>query len=111
MDVQRAEVTPSIVLCTAVGEIDARSAPQVQACVLPELQGGRSVALDLSGVSYTSSAGLRMLLLLHRHAAANNARLVLAGLGEDVASVMAATGFLDSFEQAATAEDAVKALS
>lgn len=111
MDVQRTEVSANIIVCTAVGEIDARTAPLIQENVLPDLRAGRSVAFDVSGITYTSSAGLRMLLLLHRHAAANSAKLVLCGLGEDVASVMAATGFLDAFEQAATADEAVQGLS
>ncbi len=110
LSVSVTQVGPSVCLCSATGSIDARTAPEIQEAALPVLQGGGKVALDLSGITYTSSAGLRMLLLLHRHAQASGGTIVLAGLRPEVAEVMEATGFLGSFTCAPTAEAAVELL-
>ena len=44
-----------------------------------------------------SSAGLRTLLIVHRHAQQLKAEITLVGLSEEVSFVMSATGFLDFF--------------
>jgi anti-anti-sigma factor len=111
LSIQTRAAGPHVFVCAVAGEIDARTAPEVPEVALPELKDGRSVVLDLSGVGYTSSAGLRMLLLLHRHAEASHTRLVLAGLPDAVSEVMSATGFLDAFEQAPDVDAAVELLS
>jgi anti-sigma B factor antagonist len=51
----------------------------------------------MSHVTYLSSAGLRMLLLLYRRIRENNGKMVLTGLTEEVADIMQITGFLDLF--------------
>ncbi|HEX2621574.1 MAG TPA: STAS domain-containing protein, partial [Phototrophicaceae bacterium] len=55
------------------------------------------ILLDMSHVTYLSSAGLRMLLLLYRRIRENNGKMVLTGLTEEVADIMQITGFLDLF--------------
>ena len=64
------------------GEIDGSSAPSLQEKILPLLLQDGSLVLDLGAVTYMSSAGLRMLLLLYRQAATQNGRVALAGLTE-----------------------------
>ena len=65
---------------TIVGEIDGSSAPQAQAVILAQVGEGAKVVLDMTGVTYMSSAGLRVLLLLYRQAVARNGRVALAGV-------------------------------
>jgi anti-sigma B factor antagonist len=48
-------------------------------------------------VAYMSSAGLRMMLLLYRHALGKDSRIALVGLSEEIRDTMSATGFLDFF--------------
>lgn len=97
-----------IMVVTVAGEVDGGSAPGLQTQILPLLQQEGSLILDLGGVTYMSSAGLRMLLLLYRQAVARNGRVALAGLAETIQDTMAVTGFLkfftvvDSVEQALT---------
>ena len=85
------------VVVAVVGDIDGKTAPEAQKKVLGELRQGGRVLLDLSGTRYMSSAGLRVLLLVHREATARAAKLVLVGVRPDVREVMNATGFLRYF--------------
>lgn len=91
-------------------DIDAKTAPDLQAEILPLITADRALVLDVSGVTYMSSAGLRMLLSVYRQAARSNARLVLAGLSPEIREVMSATGFLDQFTIHDTLADALRAL-
>ncbi len=91
------------------GEIDGRTAPQLEAG-LASWPGRDRVLLDLSGVSYLSSAGLRALLLIHRRVTGENGRLVLAGVSPPVADIMKVTGFLRYFVLLETQGDAVATL-
>jgi anti-anti-sigma factor len=58
--------------------------------------GARKVALDLSHLTYTTSAGLRALLALRRHLNEKGGRVVLCGLGEMVADVLNTTRLIST---------------
>jgi anti-sigma B factor antagonist len=87
------------------GEIDGKTAPQAQDQVLPLLQPACKVLLDMTRVEYMSSAGLRLMLTIHRQASSNKGRLVLVGLSSEIQETMSATGFLRYF----TLQDSVTA--
>ncbi|MFI9153588.1 STAS domain-containing protein [Streptomyces sp. NPDC053367] len=89
------------------GEINSTTSGGLQAQLLPFIGHSSSVLIDLTGVSYISSAGLRTLLIVHRRAQQLEARVTLVGLSEEVRFVMSATGFLDFFD---IAEDLGSAL-
>jgi len=55
------------------------------------------VLIDMTRVDYMSSAGLRMMLSIHRQASGNKGQLVLVGLSEEIKDTMSATGFLNFF--------------
>jgi anti-sigma B factor antagonist len=93
-----------ITLIEITGEIDGKTAAQAQAQILPLLEPGCKMLLDMSGVGYMSSAGLRLMLSMHRQATANKGQLVLVGLSEDIKDTMAATGFLNFFATQETVE-------
>jgi anti-sigma B factor antagonist len=79
------------------GQLNSTTTAQIQDQVLMSAHEGRRVLLDMSGVNYLSSAGLRMLLLLYRRVRENHGIMALAGLSEEVSDVMSITGFLDLF--------------
>ena len=87
-----------------VGEIDGMIAPEVQQQILPLVQPGSKILLDMNGVPYMSSAGLRMLLSTYRQVSSNQGQLVLVGLSEDIQDTMSATGFLRFFTTHETVE-------
>jgi anti-sigma B factor antagonist len=84
-------------LVTLTGSIDGKTAPEVQEQLRPVFDGNGHVVMDMAGVEYLSSAGLRLLLLVYRDFAARRRRLVLAGLSPEVRTVMQHTGFLGFF--------------
>ena len=96
MDINVKTAGPATVV-EIVGDIDGKTAPQVQTQVLPLVQPGRRILMDMTQVDYMSSAGLRMLLSTHRTASGTQVRVVLAGLSEEIQDTMAATGFIGFF--------------
>ena len=80
-----------------VGELDGKTAPEAQERVLPLVQPGCKIILDMTKVSYMSSAGLRLFLLLNRKISSNNGRIALIGLSEEIRDTMDMTGFLNYF--------------
>ena len=87
-----------------IGDVDASTAPEVQQQILPLAQPNSKLLLDMSQVPYMSSAGLRVLLSLYRQATAQDGKLVLVGLSEDLQDTMSVTGFLDFFTTDETVE-------
>lgn len=92
------------------GELTSHTAGAVQARLSSLVPDDGSVLLDLGGMTYISSAGLRVLLLLYRQVRASGVRLALVGMSTAVADVLAATGFLDFFTVADSVDDGVRAL-
>lgn len=92
------------------GDVDASTAPYVKDKILPLFKSESKILLDMTNVSYMSSAGLRMLLMLYRQASIQQVKLVLVGLGEEIADVMEITGFLNLFTTSATIETGLTAI-
>lgn len=92
------------------GDLDARTAPLAHQRATGTLSLGSPVVLDLSRVPYVSSAGLRMLLLLHRaRQRIAGVPMVLAGASPELCSVLGATGFLRFLPSYPTVGDGVRA--
>ncbi|MCB0164957.1 MAG: STAS domain-containing protein [Anaerolineae bacterium] len=99
-----------VTVADITGDIDGKTAPEAQAAILPLLQPGCKVIVNMSGVEYMSSAGLRMMLSMHRETASNKGHLVLVGLSEDIQDTMSATGFLNFFTIQDTVESGLDSL-
>jgi anti-sigma B factor antagonist len=106
----RKRVIDSITVIGVMGDLDSRSAPSVQEQVLPSLPKDGRILLDLSGVSFVSSAGLRTMLLIYRQAQALNSSVALVGLSGEIRGVLSATGFLGFFVVADNLADGLAAL-
>ena len=92
------------------GELDGKTAPEVQEKVLPLIEPGAQVLLDMTDVPYMSSAGLRMLLSLYRQVTAKKGKVVLHGVADGIRDTMSVTGFLKFFVIHETVEAGVTAL-
>jgi anti-sigma B factor antagonist len=79
------------------GEIDSHTAPALEAAGRAALAGAGRVAVDLAGVPYSSSAGLRVLLLLLRLAQEGGVELVLCAPQAQVREVLEVSGFAPLF--------------
>jgi stage II sporulation protein AA (anti-sigma F factor antagonist) len=76
------------------GRLDTISAPAFDAEVSRMLRASeRLFLLDLSGLDYISSAGLRSLLMLAKQLDARAGKLVLCGLEEMISEVFQVAGF------------------
>ncbi len=80
------------------GEIDGTTAPGIQEAFKPILMKNKAVVIDMQEVTFMSSAGLRMLLYVYRQTEANNCRIALSALEEQIKDTMSITGFIGFFE-------------
>ena len=85
-------------LVAASGRIDSNSAPELEAVLPDRVQRHVATVLDLAGVAYVSSAGLRVLLKGAKTAKATGHRLTLAGLAPTVQEVFDISGFSGIFQ-------------
>ncbi len=109
--VQEVKTEQGVKIAVLKGDVDTKSASSVTEEILPLIEPDSKTILDMVGVEYMSSAGLRMLLSVYRQSEAQNAKLVLLGLSEDIADTMSVTGFLDFFVTTDSLEEAIKLLA
>ena len=103
----RKEEKALVVLVT--GRMDAVSAPEFDKQVEEQIDKGEtSFALDLSGLDYVSSAGLRSMLILAKKLKSKEGGLVLCGLREMVTDVFEVSGFTTIFEIYDSLEEAME---
>ncbi|MDJ1177919.1 anti-sigma factor antagonist [Roseofilum sp. BLCC_M91] len=101
----------SVTLIEVTGSIDGQTAPTLQEQILPVIGSTPKVLLNMTGVSFMSSAGLRTLLVLHRKAEdktinEQKIKIILVGLSEEIRDTMSITGFLDFFTICETIDEA-----
>ena len=99
-----------VALIELEGSLDGKTAPEVQRQVLPSAEGQNKVILDMTGVDYVSSAGVRILLLLYRQLKAKGGKIALVGMSEEIKDVMSNTGLINFFLIADTLDAGVAAL-
>src|SRR3954447_965738 len=59
------------------GELDLARAPELEEAVLGELDGGRTVVIDLRQLEFMDSSGVRVLIAAHAKAGDGGERLAL----------------------------------
>ncbi|WP_428263920.1 STAS domain-containing protein [Haliangium sp.] len=99
-----------ITVIELAGDLDTNTSREVQAQILPLVSAHGKMIVDLTGVSYMSSAGLRVLLSLYRHTSNQDGILVLVGVAEEIRDTMEITGFWDFFQTCASLDDAMSRL-
>ena len=92
------------------GELDANTSPVAQQQILPLATAGSRILLDMGGVSFMSSAGLRLLLSTYRQVAAQKGAVALTALSEDLKDTMSMTGFLSFFTVYDTTDEGLRAM-
>ena len=89
------------------GRLDAVNVPALEAVFDAHLTAQQwRIVLDLTGVTYLSSSGLRVLLRARKQAQAGGGDVVLCGLTPrvgDVFEIIGFTGLFQVFDQAADA--------
>jgi len=77
------------------GRLDANTAPQFQAEFIPAFDGAGLVELDLTALTYISSAGLRVLLLGEKTAKSKGIAMSLRNVSQEIKEIFDMTGFSD----------------
>lgn len=75
------------------GKIDALTSDEFQNIVLKAFTKSKNVVLNLEGVTYMSSAGLRALVLGEKTARSKGGQMVIINLQPQVHEVLKVTGF------------------
>jgi anti-anti-sigma factor len=114
MDLSLTRFADTVVLAPA-GRIDHGSAEGFKDALRPHLErcaaGQDQLVLDLSGVDYISSAGLRVLMLARKQAKAQGGTLVVAGLTPVVKEIFEISRFTVVFEVFPSVRDALARIS
>ncbi len=79
------------------GRLDTTTAPELDKALRDSLAGVTDLTLDFEKLEYISSAGLRVLLTLHK-TMSNRGRMKVCNVGEIVREVFEVTGFVDILE-------------
>ncbi|CAM3834874.1 STAS domain-containing protein [Bordetella tumulicola] len=96
------------VVVSAEGQMNSGNASAIEIDLLAQVdKGERRVVLDLSLLSYISSAGLRVVLLLAKRLKQVDGKLVLCGLQPKVLEVFEISGFLGILTVAASRGEAL----
>ena len=78
-----------------VGRIDVMTAPRFESEILSDLEGVTELVLDLKGLEYISSAGLRVVASLHKTMKAGKGKLTVCSPSESIIDIFTATGLMD----------------
>ena len=74
------------------GKLDASATPQLQQELAADIENAQTLIIDMKDLSYISSAGLRLLLSLHKTMAAKG-RMVVKNVNETNLEIFDFTGF------------------
>lgn len=98
-----------ILILRIKGRLDAISSPAAEKKVFDCINNGQSkVLLDFSGVSYLSSAGMRMLLSTTKKLKTLAGKLVVCSITSNVMDVLKMSGFDHVLELAKTEEEGLR---
>jgi anti-sigma B factor antagonist len=90
------------------GRLDAITSADVEKRLLALVaQGDVRMALDLSGLSYISSLGLRVLMVIAKQVQTGGGRLALGALNDTVHEIFKIAGFTELFSVHQTLDEAV----
>lgn len=76
------------------GRLDTVTAPELENAINNEGEALKNLVLDFGGISYISSAGLRVLLGAQKKMNVQGS-MELVNVGEDVMDILEMTGFAD----------------
>jgi anti-sigma B factor antagonist len=97
------------------GRLDHDNCEAFQADLVPHVEAcerdGLALVLDLSGLEYVSSAGLRCLMIAAKQAARHNSRIVVASMQPVVAEIFQISRFSLVLEVFPTMREALASVS
>ena len=79
---------------TLVGRLDTRTAPELEAALKDALEGITELVIDLEGLEYISSAGLRVLLSAQK-LMNEQGTMTVTHVNDNIMDIFEVTGFID----------------
>lgn len=76
------------------GRLDTITAPELEKAIEEDLEGINNLVLDIKGLEYVSSAGLRVLLAAHKKMSKTGTMKVI-NVCDEVKEIFNITGFTD----------------
>jgi len=106
------ERSGTVLVLSPTGRLDRGGAAEAEAEILGHIERGeRRLVLDLAGLDYVSSAGLRTVLVIAKRLRQEQGAIVLCGFQPHVRDVFEISGFLSILDVADTRQDAVTKLT
>jgi anti-sigma B factor antagonist len=103
----QSETKGSIAVVTVDGRIDSETAPAFDANLTKIIGGSSKLVLNLKGVDYISSAGIRAVVKASQAAEKNGGSVKLAFVPESVNSLLYTVGLNQKISGYATVDEAV----
>ncbi|MEP7133546.1 MAG: STAS domain-containing protein [Chloroflexota bacterium] len=100
-------VSGTIAIVTANGRFDSETAPELDAELTKVVGGNNKIVLDLKGVDYISSAGIRAIVKASQAAEKSGGSVKLAFVPESVNSILYTVGLNQKIGGYATVDEAV----
>lgn len=101
-----------VTVIALMGSIDAMTAPKITEFIQDQIaKGNIKLIADMSGVDYTSSAGLRVLLGAIKETRSQSGDLRLAGVQPDVRKILNLSGFTNIIKMFDTLDAAIASYS
>jgi len=96
-------------ILAVTGRMDAVTAPEFENRVLDWINAGEThLIVDLGGLEYISSAGLRSILTIAKNVKGKQGQIVLCGLRDTVKEVFEISGFSTIIPVSESVESAIK---
>lgn len=103
------EKEKNAIVISVKGKVDAVTAPEFEKALANLIaQGENTLLLNLTGLEYISSAGLRSILATAKQLKTKNGKILFSGLKGPVKDVFNISGFGTIFKIFETKEDALK---
>ncbi|MEJ2407756.1 MAG: STAS domain-containing protein [Novosphingobium sp.] len=109
MDISE-DITGAALVLALAGRLDSNTASDLETVLPARVEARAATVVDLSQVSYVSSAGLRVLLKGAKTARAFGHKLALSGLAPSVREVFDISGFSTIFTIESDVEAAIAAI-
>ena len=107
MEIKSERINGTLIACVE-GRIDGANAQEFESAMQNVIADtDRALLLDLVGLSYISSAGLRVILLLAKSLAKHETKFALCGLSAPIKTVFEISGFNKIIAIHESREDAV----
>lgn len=112
LEVKTLESKPDLAIVLLKGRLDVYYSSEIENELEQLIQGGKkNLILNLSGIEYLSSSGLRIFIAVSRKLKEINGQLKLVKLNETAKKIFKIVELIDMFDIYETEEEAIKTLS